>query len=95
MSAVNHSISELLQLELPVLIEMLAAEAGEYSHMRKTDGFASDMAAAKQRIVDLQFAIELKKNDENSASHDADAVAEEHTQNNFIIPEEKALRTPL
>lgn len=61
MSSNHPTIEELLQLELSTLVEMLAEQINDLSKLRKAEGFAPHVVAAKSRILTLQSAIGIKK----------------------------------
>jgi hypothetical protein len=52
---------KLLELDLPVLIEMLTSLTMEYSEVAKSDGTSSRASVLKEYISNLQSVIEVKK----------------------------------
>lgn len=55
------SVDELLQLDVSTLVEMLAQQINDLSKLRKAEGFAPHVFAAKDRILTLHSVIEVKK----------------------------------
>ena len=55
------TITELQNLELPSLIDMLAQQTAYYTKFIKDFGFTHSSEAQRQLIVDIQTAIKLKE----------------------------------
>ena len=56
------TIRELLNLDLPVLIDMLANETEAYAKLLATEGFSSTKVdLMKETIVNLQAVIDIKQ----------------------------------
>ena len=53
---------ELNQSDLQDLVDMLSKQAAEYSRLMKIEGVTSKTIAIKELILNIQTAIEAKKN---------------------------------
>ena len=53
---------ELQQSDLPELVDMLSKQATEYSRLIKIEGVTSKTMAIKELILNIQAAIDTKKN---------------------------------
>ena len=80
----NPTVDELQKLDLPVLFDMLAYQTGLHFKQLKVEGISSSTDATKELILNLQAAIEIKKNLEknqgdnngtNTSSQDAVSVS--------------------
>ena len=76
---------ELQLLELPLLIEMLSVYTDEYIRILQTEGFTTRTGAAKELLLNIQAAIEAKKNSEKSAMETASAIVPAQGENIQLI----------
>ena len=53
--------SILLELDLPILIDMLSELTLEYSQSTRSDGITSNSEVLRHYIINIQLAIETKK----------------------------------
>jgi hypothetical protein len=60
------TVEELKQSDLPDLADMLSKHATEYSRLIKMEGITSKTLALKEMIINIQEAIDAKKNSERS-----------------------------
>ena len=60
------TVEELKQSDLPDLADMLSKQAAEYSRLIKMEGVTSKTIAIKEMIINIQTAIDAKKNSERS-----------------------------
>ena len=60
------TVEELLQSELPDLVDMLAKQTAEYTHRFKQEGITPNTAVIKEMIKKIQAAIDIKKNSQKS-----------------------------
>lgn len=65
------TISELLALELPTLTDMLAQQTSLYIKLVNDEGVSHRSNACKDNILNLQIAIESKKNVEKTIGRTA------------------------
>lgn len=56
------TFEELKQSDLPDLVDMLSKQATEYSQLMKREGASSKSIAIKEMILNIQAAIDFKKN---------------------------------
>ena len=52
---------KLLELDLPVLVELLSSLTLEYSHAAKSDGISCHPYVLKEYIMNIHSVIEMKK----------------------------------
>ena len=60
------TVEELKQSDLPDLIDMLLKHTIEYSQLIKTEGTTSKSFAIREMILNIQAAIDAKKNPQKS-----------------------------
>ena len=60
------TVEELLQSELPDLVDMLAKQTAEYTPLFKKEGITPKTAAIKEMIERIQAAIDIKKKSQKS-----------------------------
>jgi hypothetical protein len=67
------TIKELQALELPQLIDMLTAQTFDYVEQFKREGFSFEAYNLRENILNIQAAIEIKKNlAKNNSNRDPD-----------------------
>lgn len=65
----NPTIEELQNLEIPVLVDMLAYQTGLHLQLLKTEGMSSATDACKELITNIQVVIETKRILEQNATN--------------------------
>ena len=57
----NPTIEELQELDLPVLLDMLAYQSAFHSRLAKSDGISGIAETSQELIINIQTAIQRKK----------------------------------
>jgi len=58
----SATVSELQLLDLTLLVDMLSKQTKDYIQVLSEEGFTARTAAAKEALMNIQAAIESKKN---------------------------------
>ena len=69
------TIEELKQLDMPVLMDMLAYQTNLYLQLMKSVSVEKTIQNCKESMINIQAVIQMKKNLENNSTNTSSSIS--------------------
>jgi uncharacterized protein (UPF0276 family) len=69
------TIEELKQLDMPVLLDMLAYQTNLYLQLMRSVAVENTIQNCKESIINIQAVIQMRKNLENSSTNTSSRIS--------------------
>jgi hypothetical protein len=69
------TIEELKQLDMPVLVDMLAYQTNLYLQLMKSVSVEKTIQNCKQSMINIQAVIQMKKNLESNSTNTSSSIS--------------------